>query len=133
MCFEHIGRGLSKVTNRDVKRLYKEFMKAAMRISNPKLRVATYDSIRHEFKARQYLTDDLAIMESMLRGTTDLETLRDQRMHPFLYLNEDGILTNPAIKDPNLPVTGYVAGPYLSALICSAFLICMFFFFFSCS
>ncbi|KAJ9470589.1 hypothetical protein DIPPA_00657 [Diplonema papillatum] len=110
------ARGMTRVEPRDVKRLYKEFMKAAMQMSNPKLRVVTYDSIRHEFKSRLYLTDEFAVSEAMTRGVADLETLRDKRTHMFLHLNEDGILTAPIIKDPNAPASKFVPGPVLSLL-----------------
>eukprot|EP01063_Lacrimia_lanifica_P024058 TRINITY_DN32027_c0_g1_i1.p1 TRINITY_DN32027_c0_g1~~TRINITY_DN32027_c0_g1_i1.p1 ORF type:complete len:246 (+),score=70.70 TRINITY_DN32027_c0_g1_i1:144-881(+) len=115
------ARGTQNVTPADVKRLYKELMKAAMRISNPKLRLTAYDTIRYEFKARQYFTDELAIGESMTRGIADLDTLRDGRVHPFLYVDEDGHLKPPLIVDPNAPQTQYVGGPTLSLVFVAFF------------
>eukprot|EP01064_Diplonema_japonicum_P011930 TRINITY_DN19390_c0_g1_i1.p1 TRINITY_DN19390_c0_g1~~TRINITY_DN19390_c0_g1_i1.p1 ORF type:complete len:270 (+),score=36.99 TRINITY_DN19390_c0_g1_i1:45-812(+) len=109
-------RGVTKVTKQDAKRLYKELMKAAMQISNPKLRVVAYDSVRTEFKVRMHLMDEFAKTEALTKGITALETLRDTRTHPFLYLNEEGILQQPLIEDPNAPTANYVPGPVLSVV-----------------
>eukprot|EP01061_Rhynchopus_euleeides_P044209 TRINITY_DN77391_c0_g1_i1.p1 TRINITY_DN77391_c0_g1~~TRINITY_DN77391_c0_g1_i1.p1 ORF type:complete len:262 (+),score=42.16 TRINITY_DN77391_c0_g1_i1:57-788(+) len=110
----HYARATGTVTSRDVLRLYKEMMKAAMTVSNPKLRILVYDSIRNEFRTRKHMTDSYAISEAMTRGVTDLESLRDARLHPFLYANEDGVVTAPRIDDPNAPVAQFVPGPILS-------------------
>ena len=110
------SRTAGSVTTRDVKRLYKEMMKAAMTVSNPKVRIIVYDSIRHEFKARQHMTDTFAVSEAMTRGCNDLESLRDQRVHPFLTVNEDGLVSAPRMNDPNAPALFYTPGPVLSVM-----------------
>lgn len=119
------ARGFSRITKRDVLRLYKELMKAAMTVSNPKIRVATYDSIRYEFKARRHYSDEFAVLEAMTRGMSDLETLRDGRTHPFLYVNEDGIICPPLIEDRNVIFRDYVPGPM--EILCWLALVVQFF------
>eukprot|EP01062_Namystynia_karyoxenos_P026081 TRINITY_DN20378_c0_g1_i1.p2 TRINITY_DN20378_c0_g1~~TRINITY_DN20378_c0_g1_i1.p2 ORF type:complete len:233 (+),score=89.60 TRINITY_DN20378_c0_g1_i1:132-830(+) len=120
------ARGFTRVSKRDVLRLYKELMKAAMTISNPKMRVNTYDSIRYEFKARRHFTDEFAVLEALTRGMSDLETLRDGRTHPFLYMNEDGIVQPPLIEDPNVVQSNYIPGPFLALYLVTMFAIVFF-------
>eukprot|EP00756_Hemistasia_phaeocysticola_P002280 Hpha_TRINITY_DN11576_c0_g1::TRINITY_DN11576_c0_g1_i1::g.32126::m.32126 len=111
------AKGLANVHRHDVLRLYKELMKAAMTVSNPKLRMAVYDSIRHEFRVRKHYTDEFAIMESMTRGMSDLDTLKDGRTHPFLYVDEEGVVNPPMVEDPTIMHPHYIPGPIYGVII----------------